>query len=62
MAWFRDLFVLYHEYRWGYALWNFEGAFGVVEHGRPGAHYEEYRGYNVDRELFDLFLNSRVQE
>jgi len=62
MAWFRDLFALYHEYRWGYALWNFEGAFGVVEHGRPGARYEDYRGYKVDRELLGLFLDSRVQE
>lgn len=61
LRWFTDLFSLYHEYGWGYSMWNFEGAFGIVEHGRPGTVYETIDGYQVDRALFDLMLNSRVK-
>lgn len=60
LRWFRDLFSLYREFGWGYSLWGFEGAFGIVEHGRPGAKYETVMGYRVDRELLDLMLESRV--
>lgn len=61
LRWLTDLFSLYKEYQWGFALWNFEGPFGIVEHGRPGAKYETLRGYNVDRELLELLLVNRVE-
>jgi endoglucanase len=60
MRWFRDLFGLYKEFGWGFALWNFEGDFGIIKHGRPGAVYENYKGYQVDRPLLDLILESKV--
>ena len=60
MRWFTDLFGLYREFGWGFALWNFEGPFGIVEHGRPGAVYESFHGYQVDRALLALILESRV--
>jgi endoglucanase len=60
MRWFGDLFGLFKEYGWGFSLWNFVGDFGIVEHGRPGARYERYRGYNVDRALLDLILECRA--
>ncbi|SHF73518.1 Aryl-phospho-beta-D-glucosidase BglC, GH1 family [Caldanaerobius fijiensis DSM 17918] len=58
LRWFKDLLSLYKEFKWGYSLWNFEGPFGIVEHGRPGAKYEHYHGFNVDRELLDLLLEN----
>ncbi|MDP9310567.1 MAG: glycoside hydrolase family 5 protein [Chloroflexota bacterium] len=60
LRWLRDLFGLYKEFGWGFALWNFAGDFGIIEHGRPGAHYEQLHGYNVDRALLDILLASRV--
>lgn len=60
LAWFKDLLGLFHEHGWGFAFWNFEGPFGIVDHGRAGAHYEMFHGYKVDRELLDLILASRV--
>jgi hypothetical protein len=33
----------------GFALWNFTGDFDIIGHGRPGAVYEDMRGYKVDR-------------
>ena len=60
LRWFADLFGLFKEFGWGFALWNFEGAFGIVEHGRAGARYEQLHGYNVDRALLELMLASRA--
>ncbi len=59
LRWFTDLFGIYREFGWGFALWNFAGPFGIVEHGRPGTVYEEMHGYKVDRALLDLMLASR---
>ena len=58
--WLADLMSIYKEFQWGFALWNFQGPFGIVEHGRPGAKYECLSGYNVDRPLLDLMLESRA--
>ena len=60
LRWFADLFALFHEFGWGYAMWNFEGPFGIVGHGRAGARIEDRGGYAVDVDLLDLMLTSRV--
>lgn len=60
LNWFSDLLSLYKEWKWGYSLWNFEGSFGIINHGRPGVQYKEYNGYNVDKQLLELFLENRV--
>ncbi len=62
LCWFADLFGLYGEFGWGYALWNFEGAFGIVDHGRPGARYEEIHGFHVDADLLKLLIENRVSD
>ncbi|MEJ6949961.1 glycoside hydrolase family 5 protein [Natronospora cellulosivora (SeqCode)] len=62
LRWFKDLLGLYQEFGWGYSLWNFKGPFGIIEHGRPGAKYEMYKGYKVDRELLELLLENRVKD
>jgi aryl-phospho-beta-D-glucosidase BglC (GH1 family) len=54
LRWFEDLVGLFREFGWGWGLWNFEGAFGIVNHGRPDAVYELMDGYRVDRELFEI--------
>jgi hypothetical protein len=60
VRWLADLLSIYKEFGWGYALWNFKGAFGIVEHGRPGARLESIAGFNVDRALLDLMLENQV--
>jgi len=60
LRWFTDLFGIYKEFGWGFALWEFNGEFGVIGHGRPGTKYEDFHGYKVDRALLDLMLGSRV--
>jgi len=60
LAWFKDLLGLFKEYGWGFAFWNFADSFGIVEHGRPGTHYETVHGYKIDRDLLEIILASRV--
>jgi hypothetical protein len=60
MRWLVDLFGVFREFGWGYAMWNFQGPFGIVEHGRPGAKVELLHGYKVDRALFDLMVESKI--
>jgi aryl-phospho-beta-D-glucosidase BglC (GH1 family) len=59
MRWLTDLFSLFKEFGWGYAMWNFQGPFGIIEHGRADAKFESIAGYQVDRALLDLMLESR---
>jgi endoglucanase len=60
LRWFGDLFGLFREFGWGYAMWNFEGPFGIVGHGRPEARIEDRGGYPVDIDLLELMVWSRV--
>ncbi len=60
LRWLADLLSIYKEFGWGYALWEFDGPFGIGLHGRPGASYESVLGYPVDRSLLDLLLQNRV--
>jgi endoglucanase len=58
--WLADLLAVFREYGWGWTLWNFEGSFGIIGHNRPGAKFESFKGYRVDRALFDLLVESRI--
>lgn len=58
MRWLADLLSVFREFSWGYAMWNFKGAFGIIEHGRTGATYEDMSGYQVDRALLELMIEN----
>ena len=60
VCWLTDLLSIFKEFGWGYAMWNFQGPFGIIEHGRPGAKLERIDGYNVDRALLDLMRQGRA--
>lgn len=55
LRWFRDVLSVFRKLGWGYALWNFAGPFGIVDHGRPGTRWETIDGFRVDREMYELF-------
>jgi endoglucanase len=59
LRWLADLLGVYKEFGWGYALWQFQGPFGIIDHGRPGSRFEPFAGYNVDRALLELMLENR---
>lgn len=60
LRWLADLLSVWQECGWGYALWEFAGPFGIVEHGRSGATYEPINDYNVDQEMLNLLLQYQV--
>ncbi len=62
LSWLRDLIQVYRENKWGYSLWNFDGPFGIIDHGRPGTAWESYKGFNVDREMLEILKSGIIRE
>lgn len=60
LAWFRDLFDIFRVLGWGYSMWEFEGNFGIASHDRPGVKYETIEGFQIDRDLLNLMIESRA--
>jgi len=54
LAWMRDLLELWKQAGWGWALWNFRGAFGVIDSGRADVEYQSWRGHKLDRQMLEL--------
>ncbi len=54
LAWMRDQLELWKEAGWGWAMWNFRGAFGPLDSSRADVKYEEIRGLKIDREMLKL--------
>jgi endoglucanase len=54
LAWFRDVLEILTEHNIGYAMWNFRGAFGILDSGRDDVDYEDWHGHQLDRELLEL--------
>ncbi|MEV0147478.1 MULTISPECIES: cellulase family glycosylhydrolase [unclassified Nonomuraea] len=60
LRWLADVLGVFASFGWGYALWQFEGPFGVVGHRRPGARFERLDGFEVDRDLLELLQAHRA--
>lgn len=56
LSWFRDVLDILKGAGIGFALWNFRGAFGVLDTGRTDVAYEDWHGHQLDRQLLDLML------
>jgi endoglucanase len=54
LRWMCDVLDIWKGYNIGWGLWNFRGAFGVMDSGREDVVYEDYKGHKLDRKLMDL--------
>ncbi|GIV13314.1 MAG: hypothetical protein KatS3mg021_1596 [Fimbriimonadales bacterium] len=54
LAWMRDMLELWKAAGWGWALWNFEGSFGILNSQRADVKYESWRGKQLDRAMLEL--------
>jgi len=54
LRWFRDVLDILTTHNIGYALWNFRGAFGILDSGRDDVEYEDWHGHQLDRKLLEL--------
>jgi endoglucanase len=54
LAWLEDQLDLFRQRDWGWALWNLDGSFGIIDSGRDDVDYEAYRGRKLDRKMVTL--------
>ena len=54
LAWFGDLLDILTSHNIGYALWEFDGTFGILNSGRSDIVYEDWHGQKLDRKLLEL--------
>lgn len=54
LAWMRDCLALWQDAGWGWAMWNFRGAFGILDSNRRDVAYEDWRGHKLDRLMLEL--------
>lgn len=54
LRWLRDVLEILHESGIGFALWNFRGAFGILDSGRDDVAYGDWYGHKLDGRLLDL--------
>ncbi|HTO05073.1 MAG TPA: cellulase family glycosylhydrolase [Opitutus sp.] len=54
LAWFEDVLDILTSHGIGYALWEFDGSFGILNSGRTDIVYEDWHGQKLDRKLLDL--------
>lgn len=56
LAWFGDVLDILTSHGIGYALWEFNGDFGLLNSGRADVAYEDWHGQKLDRKLLQLLL------
>jgi aryl-phospho-beta-D-glucosidase BglC (GH1 family) len=54
LAWMRAWLEEWKQARYGWALWNFRGSFGILDSGRSDVQYEDWHGHKLDREMLKL--------
>ena len=54
LAWFEDVLDILTTHGIGYALWEFDGDFGILNSGRSDIVYEDWHGQKLDRKLLEL--------
>lgn len=58
IAWFGDMLDIFKQNKIGFALWEFDGSFGVLNSGREDVTYEDWHGQKLDRKLLTLMMNA----
>ncbi|MCQ2576718.1 MAG: glycoside hydrolase family 5 protein [Treponema sp.] len=60
LAWYEDFFSVCNELGFGWALWNFRGPFGIVEHRRENTNWKTMHGMIVDVDLYEMFKKHMI--
>ena len=54
LKWMEHCLKLWQKRNLGWALWNLDGDFGILDSGRKDVAYEKFRGHLLDRKMLDL--------
>ncbi|QKZ14620.1 glycoside hydrolase family 5 protein [Spirosoma sp. KUDC1026] len=57
LRWMEDQLRLWKKAGWGWALWNFRGAFGILNSDRADVTYKNYQGEQLDEKMLKLLQN-----
>lgn len=60
LAWMKSWLEKWKKARFGWALWNFRGSFGILDSGRTDVEYEDWHGHKLDRRMLDLLQQYRT--
>jgi len=56
LSWFEDVLDVLHENGIGFGIWEFSGAFGILNSGRQDVAYEDWYGQKLDRKYLNLLM------
>jgi len=54
LAWLEDGLKVCKRHDWGWALWNIDGLFGILDTSRTDCIFEDFHGHKLDRKALDL--------
>ena len=54
LRWMEDQLKLWKDAGWGWSLWNFRGAFGILNSDRSDVVYKNYKGLKLDEKMLAL--------
>ena len=54
LSWMEDCLEIFKDTGMGWALWNFNDTFGIINSGRTDVRYETYNRQRLDREMLSL--------
>lgn len=54
LAWMEDVMDILMGFNIGYALWNFRGAFGILDSERKDCPYVDWQGHQLDKAMLDI--------
>jgi len=54
LAWLEDMLTLCDRHNWGWALWNLNGGFGILDTPRTDCAFEDFHGHKLDRAALDI--------
>ena len=52
LAWLEDVLKMCQRHGW--ALWNLDGTFGILDTPRTDCAFEDFHGHKLDRKVLDL--------
>ena len=56
LAWLEDALTMCESHGWGWALWNIDGKFGIMDTQRTDCEFEDFHGHKLDRKALDLLV------
>ena len=54
LAWLDDILTVLNEKKFGWAMWNLYGIFGIIDSERDDVVYEDFYGHKLDRKMLDI--------